>query len=108
MTHEELLDYNWDDGIDPVWPVVDSPATEYATALLIYWRLEGPCLESSAASNEEAVKMNSIVRRRLLDGFYPKGNRKYDPLVDNRLSKVQAHKLRMGGCPVELISPEWD
>ena len=35
--HEWVRLYNWDDGLLPILPIVDNNATEFATALLIYW-----------------------------------------------------------------------
>jgi hypothetical protein len=47
MTHDEIAEYKWDDGLSPIWPVVDDPATDFGTALLICWRIEGPWLRET-------------------------------------------------------------
>jgi len=110
LTHDEIAEYNWDDGFAPIWPVVDDPATDSGTALLIYWRVEGPWLEKEedvAVCNREAWHLNHILEARLLSGFYSSRRIRYDPVTDNQLSRVQVYKLKQAGVPVELIEPEW-
>jgi len=101
MTHEEIIDYNWDDGLEPIRPVVDSPDTELATALLIYWRLEGPYMASSKP--DDASRMNATVRERIVGGYYRRGELRYDPIEDNRLSRTQVYKLEREGIPPVLL-----
>ncbi len=106
MTHDEVAEYNWDDGLAPVWLVVDDPATDFGTALLIYWRLEGPWFrKNSADCNREAFRLIEILEQRLISGFYRNRSIIYDPVEDNRLSHAQVYKLKQAGVPVELI--EW-
>jgi hypothetical protein len=72
--HRWVADYNWDDGLDPIWVIADSRTTEFATALMIYWRLDGPWLD--AAPDEarwEAKHLQDVVRECLLNGFYSRG-----------------------------------
>ena len=108
MTHDEIAGYNWDDGLAPIWPVVDDPATDFGTALLIYWRIEGPWLRENAAEcNREARRLREILEQRLINGFYSSRSINYNPVADNQLSRVQVHKLKQAGVPVELIEPEW-
>jgi hypothetical protein len=102
--HEWVTEYNWDDGLAPMWPIADSPRTEFATALLIYWRLGGPWLEVDAAPvNAEAVQLQALVRERLLAGFYLQGTARFDPSAE--LSRVQLHQFREAGVPEVLIKP---
>ncbi|HUT91696.1 MAG TPA: hypothetical protein VMY37_19510, partial [Thermoguttaceae bacterium] len=86
----------------PIWPIVESRDTEFATALMIYWRLEGPFLEGGS---EEARRLHALVEERLLTGYYRKGALRYDPVADNGLSKTQVYKLRKAGVPAELLEP---
>lgn len=102
MTHEELLAYNWDDGLAAIWPLVDSPDTELATALLIYWRNGGPFLVIDAVDG--FTRMNTTVRARILDGFYRRGTLAYDPIADNQLSRTQVYKLERAGVPAVLLA----
>jgi len=104
--HEWVAQYNWDDGLAPIWRIASSDQTEFATALMIYWRLGGPWLEdSSGSAAAEAIRLQSLVRERLLTGKYERSDRRYDPISDNQLSKTQVHKLRKSGLPSELIEP---
>jgi hypothetical protein len=106
QTHEWVEQYNWDDGLDPIRGLVEDPNTEFATALLIYWRLDGPWFISSAdASTDAAGKLNHLVRDRLLAGFYPKGKLRFDPTAE--LSRTQVYKLEKDGLPSELLRPAW-
>ena len=105
--HRWVAEYNWDDGLAAIWPIVDSRNTEHATALMIYWRLEGPWLESTnTGASAGARKLCLVVKERLLGGFYFKGSCRYDPVADRGLSKTQVYKLKKAGLPDELLEPE--
>jgi len=68
--HAWVARYNWDDGLAPIWVIADHPKTEFATALMIYWRLGGPYFEDPPAPvNREAKRLQDLVRERLLAGF---------------------------------------
>src|SRR5581483_9088633 len=100
--HDWVCRYNWDDGLEPIWSIADNPATEFATALLIYWRLGGPWLESEPTGiNAEAKRLQDKIRDRLLSGFYPVGRAIFDPLTE--LSRVQVYQLRKAGLPALLL-----
>jgi hypothetical protein len=108
VLHEWVKLYNWDDGLVPIWPIVDSNETEHATALMIYWRLEGPySVAKPGCITAGARQCLDLVRERLLAGFYRKGKLRYDPIADNQLSRTQVHLLRKGGVPDELIQPKY-
>jgi hypothetical protein len=98
--HEWVANYNWDDGLAPIWVIVESQKTEFATALMIYWRLNGPWLEATPGNaNWEAKQLQNFVRERLLNGFYPCGTSAFDP----ELSKTQLYQLRKAGVPDLLL-----
>jgi hypothetical protein len=100
--HEWVNRYNWDDGLAPIWVIIDSSQTEFATALMIYWRLGGPWLEAEPGSvNSEAKRLQDIVRERLLAGFYPQGSARFDPGAE--LSRTQLYSLRKAGVPELLL-----
>lgn len=106
--HERIANYNWDDGVAPIRPIVDDRKTEFATALLIYWRLGGPWLEGDVSPvNHDAVRLQQLVRERLLTGYYPRIRLRYYPVEDMRLSKVQVAKLKRNGCPLDLLEPQY-
>jgi len=108
QVHEWVLLYNWDDGLDPIWPVVENDATEFATALLIYWRLDGPLFGQEPGANAEASQLHALVEKRLLNGDYAKSSLRYDPVVDNGLSSIQVAKLKRSGVPKSLVEPDYD
>lgn len=103
--HEWVELYNWDDGLEPMTELANDPQMEFATALLMYWRLEGPYLSESGRVNEEARKLRDLLHDRLLAGFYPKGALRYEPAEG--LSRTQAYLLRKAGFPEELLHPRW-
>lgn len=103
--HEWVRQYNWDDGVGPIWPIVDDENTEFATTLMIYWRMEGPWFESKFS--DEAKRLHDTVAERLLSGFYTNRHLQYFPIEDYQLSKTQLHKLRKSGVPSELIEPDY-
>lgn len=103
-----VSNYNWDDGFDAIRPIVNDPATEFATALLIYWRLDGPYLESSSSDvNTEALNLSRLVKERLLAGWYPKKSLQFFPVVHEELGVMQIHKLKKMGVPKELYEPAY-
>jgi hypothetical protein len=89
-----------------MWLVVQSADTQFATALLIYWRLEGPWIYRSG-SDSEAVMLHDAVESRLLTGAYARGSLRYDPVSDNSLSRVQVAKLKRSGFPIQLLEPAY-
>lgn len=100
--HQWVADYNWDNGLAPIWPIVESKETEFGTALMIYWRLEGPYLETRS---HETNRLHAAVKERLLAGYYRVGTIPYDPVADNQISKTQLYNLKKSGIPKELIDP---
>ncbi|QDU43510.1 hypothetical protein Mal52_19860 [Symmachiella dynata] len=103
--HEWVRQYIWDDGLGPIWPIVDNEKTEFATALMIYWRMEGPWFKGSLS--DDAKRLHDTVAERLLGGFYSNRNLQYFPIEDNQLSKTQVYKLRKSGLPSELFEPDY-
>lgn len=97
-----VLQYNWDDGLAPMWPLIQNPRTERGTALLIYWRMEGPFFEGEEG---EGARFHSEVEQKLKAGFFEGSAIRYDPVEDNQLSKVALYKLRKAGVPEVLLSP---
>jgi hypothetical protein len=37
-----VAEFNWDDSLEPIEQILDSPVCVFETALLAFWRLEGP------------------------------------------------------------------
>jgi hypothetical protein len=100
------LEFNWDDDLAPVATIVDDPSTDFATALMIFWRLDGPWMGNGDADcNTAARELNLRVRSNLLSGFYANRRLHYDPVADNHLSKVQVYKLRRNGIEPVLLDP---
>jgi len=105
--HEWVKSYNWDDGLSPIWPIVESDETEFATALLIYWRMDGPWFERRGQSSAEEVRLHSLVDRRLREARYRMGFVRYYPITDNQLSRMQVAKLKRDGFPLPLLEPNY-
>jgi hypothetical protein len=105
-THDWIRGYNWDDGFVRIWPIAQSDETEFATALLIYWRLDGPLFMGQP--DTEAARLHSLVESRLRAGRYARGSLRYDPVADNHLSRVQVARLKRDGFPAELVEPAYD
>jgi hypothetical protein len=104
MTHEEVEDYNWDDGLDPIWLLINDEMTDRGTALLIYWRIEGPFLKAEdCRHNHELWRMKQTLEERIKSGFYKNAEIQYDPVADNQLTKVQVYKLKKSGIDGALL-----
>jgi hypothetical protein len=100
---EFVAGFNWDDDLAPIAEIVADPTTDFATALMIYWRLDGPWMNSDSSCNAVARSLNSAVRSNLVSGFYRKSAQTYDPAFDNSLTKVQVVQLLKAGTPHILI-----
>ena len=62
----------------------------------------GPWLEANAGSvNEEAKRLQDLVRERLLTGFYQDNSVQFDPAAE--LTRVQLYNLRKAGVPALLL-----
>jgi hypothetical protein len=86
-----------------MWPIVESSQTEFATALLIYWRLGGPDLELDvSAVNAPARQLQARVRSLLVNGYYVRGTSLFSP----QLSRVELYKLRRAGVPEVLLGDQ--
>jgi hypothetical protein len=100
--HDWVAEYNWDDGLAPMWAIAEHPRTQHSTALLMYWRLGGPWLESDASAvNTEARRLQAVVRERLLAGTYPVGPSSFDPTEE--VSAARLERLRRSGVPAVLL-----
>src|SRR5689334_8186649 len=105
--HRWVREFNWDDDLAPIWEIALSSETEFATALLIYWRLDGPWFRRSEC-NSNASKLHDLVEGRLLSGAYARRSLRYDPIADNSLSRVQVAKLKRSGFPIQLLEPQYN
>jgi len=104
--HQFILEFNWDDDLAPVAAIVDDSSTDFATALKIFWRLDGPWMvDADTECNTAARELNLRVRSNLVSGLYANRRLRYDPVADNHLSKVQVHKLRRNGVESVLLEP---
>ena len=102
-SHAFVAEYNWDDGLGPIAQIVDDPQTDFATALMIFWRLDGPFFVSDSHVNTAAHELNTRVRANLTSNYYVNRELRYDPVADNGLSRVQLHKMRADGVEPVLM-----
>lgn len=80
--------WNWDQGNTVLWWIVTRPDCDRATALLVLWRsfpLDALGAEAAAlaaigpAHDDDATGLLAGIRRRLLDGAYPRAELAFDP-----------------------------
>ena len=81
-------EHNWDDGTKALARILDDPACDRGTALMIFWRAR-PAYYAAFASDAEVPAVNSEVlgllrevERRLLGGRYTAEVVAYDPASD--------------------------
>jgi hypothetical protein len=98
--HAAMQAYNWDDGFAVPTAVLEHPACERATALLMYYEAQGPWTDVRGAAPEHGAFIQRVVAR-LLSGRMPEMTVSYDPA----LSAVEVYKLRKAGVPEELLRP---
>ena len=81
--------YNWDDGVEVLNWVVDSPLCDLGTAVMIFWRAEPSYYTkySNAAEAEHDAEVLELLLK-IVDNFknkkYSKSKIKYDPIADQR------------------------
>lgn len=98
--HAFLGEYNWDNGFEPVWAIIQNPECELATALLAFW-LADPDLSTvppAASRYENHTKFVAELFDRITSGRYGVGRLPYNPneFIMNRLQRV---KLERSGLP---------
>jgi len=111
MTPEQafklVYEYNWDDGVENVLPIISEPSCEFATALLAYWRLEGPYFfQGGHHPGHEHEALLDKLYSQLVRGHFQHGGARFDPVREYSLSRVDLHKFRKVGLPEELVEPK--
>ncbi|MCB9688299.1 MAG: DUF4274 domain-containing protein [Alphaproteobacteria bacterium] len=102
--HRYVRAYNWDDGVEPILALLDDPAVERATALLVYWLLQGPWHTFLPESfgphpHDAAIRM---LQDRLLANEFPSGTLAFDAIGDLGVTRVQLLRLSRAGMPEGL------
>lgn len=105
--HSYIRDYNWDDGPERVFELLEQPEVDRATALLAYWELQGPwhSFMQDAYGRHPYAAHVAALQARLLGGFYARAELNFSPVEDLGVSKVQLLKLRRAGLPDALLTP---
>lgn len=90
--HEEMLDYNWDDGLRRPFEVIRNILCDLGTALLIYWSAQ-PVFYKQFESAEkvpdyemETYKLVAEIEKKVAAGFYKTTLMHYDPSEDQKIN----------------------
>lgn len=80
--------YNWDDGIEVLNWVVDSPLLDFGTAMLIFWRAEPVhytiySTVEDADYDGEVLSLLLKIIDRFKSGKFNSSRIKYDPIADH-------------------------
>lgn len=95
-----VLSFNWDDGFEPVKEVLLARDCSLETALLAFWRAEGPWLYiESVVDGSAHTEFVRWLSHRILSGQYPSTLGGFDPRKTECVSKTQLFKLRKAGLP---------
>ncbi len=86
--HEEVLDYNWDDGAERMLEIARDPTCDLGTAMQIYWNAQ-PVFYKQFASRGDVESYNlasfdlvAEIEKKVAAGFYKSGLVFYDPRED--------------------------
>jgi hypothetical protein len=74
--------HNWDDGVDELRAVIESPMCDRGTALMLYWRTDGVfCREPSEVSAYQREIHDFVleIERRFLGGSFRSQVIRFDP-----------------------------
>jgi hypothetical protein len=113
MTTEEQFQFveafNWDDPWQPVLEILASPECALETALLAFWRLDGPWHIVNAPSSVPThmarwVSTVEQLSRDIQVGRYHAAGIGYDPIADNQLSRTQLYRLSKAGLPPVFVT----
>jgi hypothetical protein len=98
--------YNWDDGLDTIRDILASPDCSLETAVLAFWRAEGPWIyfEPSQADTEIGRLVHGLFRD-ILDAKYARAGIAYDPVSREGISRTQVYKMRKPGLPEIFFGP---
>jgi hypothetical protein len=110
MTPEQqyqfVVDFNWDDSLDPILQILDSRECVFETALLVFWRLEGPWVITGQLPNHPHSNLIDVLKHDLLSGRYPRGLIRFNPIETEGLSRTQVYQLKKAGLPKALLGIE--
>jgi hypothetical protein len=105
-----VTSFNWDDPLEPIVAILGSTHCSLETALLAFWRLEGPwritdplSVGSHPLLSRWAVTVDQLARD-IQAGRYRSAGIGYDAIEDNQLSRVQLHKLAKAGLPQVFLT----
>ncbi len=98
MQDQEILyvysyNYNWDKGFDIPQSVLDNEKCDLSTALLIFYRADGPRYLADKSDNVNLPQWSSFIKKlyaSILKGKYKKGEIEFKV----PLSKIQLYKLK--------------
>lgn len=103
---------NYDGNAKDVRWLIDNPALDRGTALLLYWYL-GAAYYAEFASEAEVPDFQQdsfrrvlLLERRLLDGFYPNSRIHFDPMRSEGGGPREMRKSKVRRpVPGQLLSP---
>lgn len=92
--------YNWDDGLEPIKSILLSETCAQETALLAFWRADGPFLLVGEI-NEDKIYGPFLrwLADRIKKGNYQEKLEGFDPIKSEGVSRTQLYKLRKAGLP---------
>jgi len=105
--HSYVKNYNWDDGPERIFELLEEPEIDRATALLAYWLVQGPwhSFQQESYGRHPYAEQVAALQDRLLGGFYARAELTFSPTEDLGVSKVQLLKLRRARIPDSLLAP---
>ena len=74
--HEEVMAYNWDDGVEQLFEIIRDPDCDLGTAKLVYWN----------GYDRKSFDLMKEIEKRVADKFYKIGLITYDPFEDREIN----------------------
>lgn len=95
--------FNWDDGFSPIREVLKKKDCALETALLAFWRAEGPWAYIEGTEDDAQREFVQWLAERILGGFYQPKLGGFDPKESEGVSAVQLLKLTKARLPTVFL-----
>jgi hypothetical protein len=92
-----VAEFDWDDSLEPIEHILDSPVCVFETALRAFWRLEGLWYYTGVQRHHHHSSLLDRLARDIEANRYRRSDISYNPISEQRLSRVQVYKLRRAG-----------
>ena len=107
---QEVDEYNWDDGVVRMQEILNDPACDRATAVMMFWRTEPLFYLGKAAKGETfydyeqpTYDLIQAIIKKIQDGAVPVGPNSYTPTEDWQIDREHPLVRSLPPAMIEAI-----